>query len=211
MRPTVGPGGVDKDEWRTLGRWLHLDCNPCTGLASIGGFANDGSLIDFSTTLIIQGLLTLTDARVEDGGFHCVPGSHKFSQKWAEAHQSCATRQSMKVPESDELHRHVQKVPIRRGCLLVWTSLLFHGNHPNRSDRFRAVQYIRQISPGLTPYGPLVADIEEYPPEARVAMTDLGKKLFGIVPWQLHSSENHGPARPIQTIRNDYSQRGRTK
>jgi len=34
-------------------------------------------------------------------------------------------------------------IPVRKGCLVVWNSLLFHANAPNNSPNFRAVQYIR--------------------------------------------------------------------
>jgi hypothetical protein len=32
--------------------------------------------IDFYNTLYVQGLVALSDAREQDGGFQCVPGSH---------------------------------------------------------------------------------------------------------------------------------------
>ena len=92
-------------EWKTVENWLHLDCNPAgndasSGFASIGGFKDNGSTVDFRKTLIIQGLLTLTDARVEDGGFHCVPGSHKITIDWAEANKTLQSsgESSMQVP-----------------------------------------------------------------------------------------------------------------
>ncbi len=79
LRPTFRESG-EKPTWRTRDRWVHLDCNPLTGKASIGGFqtVNDEP-IDFQNTLIVQGLLSLTDAQNEDGGFHCIPGAHTFS------------------------------------------------------------------------------------------------------------------------------------
>lgn len=62
MRPTCGvrfPGEAaprDVPQWRTRARWLHLDCNPLEGYAGLASFEDDGSAINFSRTLIIQGL-----------------------------------------------------------------------------------------------------------------------------------------------------------
>ena len=178
LRPTLR-GSVEHADWRTKDNWLHLDCNPTMGYASIGSFADDFTRVDFDKTLIIQGLLTLTDARVQDGGFHCVPGSHKFSAKWAKANQKRGSKNNMQVPLKDPLHAQIQKIPIRQGCLLAWTSLLFHGNHPNHSDRWRCVQYIRMLPFRGTPYSPLFPSADMYPagflenhPRARL--------LFGV-------------------------------
>lgn len=173
--------------WKTVENWLHLDCNPVgydsrSGFASIGGFNDNGSPIDFRETLIIQGLLTLTDAPVEDGGFHCVPGSHKVTMDWAAANAALPSsgNSSMQVPEDDPLRAHIQKIPLRRGCLLAWSSLLMHGNHPNNSKRMRAVQYIRMMPEG-TPYSPLEPDPSAYPDQFEV--TELGARLLGFKPW----------------------------
>lgn len=175
------------EPWKTIENWLHLDCNPVSyddeiGLASIGGFSDSGAPIDFRKTLIIQGLLTLTDAKVEDGGFHCVPGSHKISRAWAAENGALpgSGASSMQVPPDDPLREHIQKIPTRRGCLLAWTSLLMHGNHPNNSKRMRAVQYIRMMPKG-TPYTPLEPDPSAYPADFEV--TELGARLLGLKSW----------------------------
>jgi len=180
MRPTMRESG-EKTSWRTLSRWLHLDCNPTIGRASIGGFQLvDDSSIDFEKTLIIQGLLTLTDAREEDGGFHCVPGGHKLSIEWAKHNPSRSD--NMQVGMDDPIRELVQKIPIKKGCLLAWNSLLFHGNHPNFSTHWRGVQYIRMLPAEGTPYCPLVPELEFYP--AHFKMTPLGRKLFGLEKYE---------------------------
>lgn len=188
MRPTVdidmndGLGPREMEQWRTLSDWLHLDCNPTVGFASIGGYNDSGESIDFQRTTIIQGLLTLSEARAVDGGFHCVPGSHKLSQQWAAANQCFGTRSNMQVPKDDVLQQQVQKIPVRKGCLLVWNSLLFHGNHPNFSKVFRAVQYIRCMPIYGTPYSPLISDKDAFPEEFN--MSHLGQNLFGLRTWE---------------------------
>lgn len=187
MRPTKGidlGDGVLREikSWRTISDWLHLDCNPSTGYANIGGFVDDRSQINFKETLLTQSLLTLTDARIEDGGFHCVPGSHKFSYEWAVANQEQDSHpRHMKVPMNDPLRQNIQQIPIKKGCLLIWTSLLMYGNHPNESDIFRAVQYFRVMPMSGTPFTPMVTHKKYYP--KNFIPTDLGAKMFGLKPW----------------------------
>lgn len=175
LRPTFRESG-EKVEWRTRDRWVHLDCNPLTGTASIGGFKKINiNPIDFKETLIVQGLITLTDARVEDGGFHCIPGGHKLAHTWAKG------KISMQLEPDDPIRDGVTKIPIRAGCLLVWNTLLFHGNHPNFSSKWRIVQYIRMLPNKGTPYAPLAPEMKYYP--IPFSMSLLGKKLFGIEPY----------------------------
>jgi len=186
LRPTFRDSG-EKVEWRTRDRWIHLDCNPSTGDASIGGFkVEDCKFIDFKQTLVVQGLITLTDAREEDGGFHCIPGGHRFAHDWTERRLK-EGKESMQVEPDDPIRAGVKKIPIRKGCLLVWNTLLFHGNHPNFSKEWRMVQYIRMLPSrvtfgrprGATHFQPLCPEMKYYPPQFQ--MTALGKKLFGIV------------------------------
>jgi len=191
MRPTRGvvfADGQPRDvpEWETRSEWLHLDANPTghsptQGFASIGGFTDDGSPIDFGTTLIIQALIVLNDTRAEDGGFHVVPGSHKISTEWASFKSKFVTDNNIQCATDDPILSLVQEIPIRKGALLLWSSLTLHGNHPNRSDRFRACQYIRAMPTHGTPYSPLFPRREAYPAEFKVS--PLGEKLFGFRTW----------------------------
>merc|ERR1712000_555504 len=74
LRPTVDLDGKVKKEWKTLDQWLHLDCHPITGRVAVASFGNAHLPHDFDKQWLPQGFLTLTDAREQDGGFHCVPG-----------------------------------------------------------------------------------------------------------------------------------------
>jgi len=184
MRPTkdinFGDGILkEMEDWRTVTNWLHIDCNPRRGYCSLGSFKDDYSTIDLRKTLMTQSLLTLTNARVEDGGFHCVPGSHKISIKWAI--DNGGESKQMIVPKDDPLRDNIQKIPIKKGCLLIWTSLLMHANHPNRSNRFRGCQYLRVIPNSGTPYSPLVPNRKDYP--SNFKPSELGEKLFGFKSW----------------------------
>jgi hypothetical protein len=178
MRPTLR-GTEEKVDWRTRDKWIHLDCNPMLGTASIGGYGIDTDRfnpIDFKETLVVQGLITLTDAREEDGGFHCIPGGHRIAREWSD--RMMRENKSMQVEPDDPIRHGVLKIPIRKGCLLVWNTLLFHGNHPNYSTNWRMVQYIRMIPYGVTPYIPLFPEMKHYP--IGFQMSSLGRKLFGL-------------------------------
>ena len=208
MRPTKLKNGQDLESWKTMKRWVHLDCNPIfvspfpstegetsCGFASIAGFSNKGTPIDFKKTLIPQGLITLTDARKEDGGFHCIPGSNNICYDWLQHNylkleeNFLCTNSNVQIPMDDQLRKYVQQIPIRKGCLLIWSSLLMHGNHPNNSERFRAVQYIRQIpNSGDHPYGPMIKNKKDLLPKD-LTLTPLGSRLFGLVPWGNDDSE----------------------
>jgi len=85
----------------------------------------------------------------------------------------------MQVDPNDPISNDVVKIPLKKGCLLVWNSLLFHGNHPNNSKNWRIVQYIRMLPATGTPYRPLYPDMKYYPYGFK--MTYLGEKLFGIL------------------------------
>eukprot|EP00928_Gymnodinium_smaydae_P039643 TRINITY_DN27037_c0_g1_i1.p1 TRINITY_DN27037_c0_g1~~TRINITY_DN27037_c0_g1_i1.p1 ORF type:complete len:409 (-),score=47.01 TRINITY_DN27037_c0_g1_i1:536-1735(-) len=191
MRPTVAvpfeSGPVDRPEWRTKSNWLHLDCNPHSagegkGYASIGSFRHTGDHVDFTKSLLTQGLLSLTDAREADGGFHCVPCGHRLALDWARSHESCGTRDNIQVPDDDILQSMVHPVPLRKGSLLVWNSLLFHGNRPNNSSRFRVVQYLRMF-PADMPYQPLLGESDRHLLPETFVVSPLGEKLFGFAKW----------------------------
>lgn len=93
MRPTVNvpwgrPGENDEDEpilvgkpeWRSKPgvEWLHWDMNPFTGAASTFSWhLHDVSANRGYGRLSVQGILALSECRVDDGGFFCCPGSHK--------------------------------------------------------------------------------------------------------------------------------------
>jgi len=177
---------VDKPEWRTIDKWLHLDSNPQTGLTSIGSFnyLNRRRIpVDLTKQVIIQSLITLTDARVEDGGFQCVPGSHKYTPSWSAkpSIRAVAIEDNIQVPKNDPVREHIQKIPIKKGCLLCWNSLTMHANHPNDSDRWRMVHYMRMVPITGTTYTPKAPLMEAY---HGVTVTKLGKKLFGIAKWE---------------------------
>ena len=166
-------------KWKTVDKWLHIDCNPFTGRTDIGGFDHhNDSFIDFTQNLFCQGLIALTDAKISDGGFHCVPGSHLNPNIYESMLESNG---NIQVPLNHPIRTHIQKISMRRGSLLVWNSLLAHANYPNNSSNFRAVQYIRMLPISNGYYRPLFPNLSNYP--SSFYPSDLGQKLFGIKNW----------------------------
>ncbi|KAG2379165.1 hypothetical protein C9374_007803 [Naegleria lovaniensis] len=159
---------IDREDLQTRSEWLHWDLNP---FASAGlddypmEFENE---IDMKETLLrnpdyyfilennanttvprMQGILSFTDCREQDGGFVCVPGFHNHIKEYAEKmrHQlevptHCTFFQ---VPKGDSLFEQCQQVPVKAGSLIIFNSLLPHANMPNRSERFRLNQYIKMV------------------------------------------------------------------
>jgi hypothetical protein len=97
----------------------------------------------------------LTDAEPGDGGFGCIPGSHRADEP---------------VPEGAE--RLVVEVPQRAGSLLVFTEALFHCTVPWRG---RAVRYslLYKYCPGNSAW----ARRPPVPPDVLPLLTDRQRAL----------------------------------
>jgi ectoine hydroxylase-related dioxygenase (phytanoyl-CoA dioxygenase family) len=169
MTPTI----FDNTEFPELRTepFLHLDCNPINGTIDVGGFHKTKTTdIDLENELVVQGLLALTDATEEDGGFHCVPCSHLFAKSWVNL------TGMQNVPKYDPLWNHIVRVPLRAGSLLIWNNLLFHGNFPNYSHQWRMVQYLRMLPQKNSWALPRFPKLEYYPPGFLLS----SPKVFGI-------------------------------
>jgi ectoine hydroxylase-related dioxygenase (phytanoyl-CoA dioxygenase family) len=85
------------------------------------------------------------------------------------------------VPQEHPIREYIQRIPLRRGSMVIWNSLTFHANYPNDSDRFRMVQYMRML-PVDYPYVSLM-DMYRNALPAGFECSELGRKLFGFEPW----------------------------
>lgn len=207
MRPTLGvrlpPDEThpeeevrDMPEWRSKAgkEWLHWDMNPFTGASSTFSWrvkdvgANRGYV-----RLRTQAILALSDCGPEDGGFFCVPGSHKIVRSWAAANgesvedklvMSAESSMQLYLPKNDPLHEHAQRAPIRAGHLLIWDSRLLHCNFPNNSDRMRMVQYVQMKLAEDPALGLLLEDRNLLPPAGEFTPSLLGQRLLGYSPWE---------------------------
>jgi hypothetical protein len=148
--------------------------------------------------LKVQGVLYLTDTAENQGTFQCVPGFHRQFAEWVKTQPRDRDRRR---PDLEGLE--VRKIPGRAGDLLIWHSLLPHGNSRNTSDRPRLAQYI-SMSPAADDNEKLrqqrirmwrqrlSPDGRAFPGDDRqvekrhgttAALSDLGKKLLGLERW----------------------------
>ncbi len=146
----------------------------------------------------VQGVLALTDTDETMGGFQCVPELYRDLGAWI------ARQPADRDPFTPDLTGYtVTKVPLRAGDMVIWTSVLPHGNGHNVSDKPRLAQYIsmtpardadqaarqeridcwqRRLPPPHPDFPGDRRKIEEQaspPPE----LTPLGRKLLGLDSW----------------------------
>ena len=144
----------------------------------------------FDGPVHVQGILALCDCRAEDGGFFCVPGSHRVIRGWAHAHPelvgkltSPESSSNIWLPPGDTLRASGQRVPLRAGTVCIWDARTAHCNYANDSDRLRMVQYLQMKRADDPALGPLFTDANMLPPRAQFELSPLGAKLHGLAPW----------------------------
>lgn len=147
----------------------------------------------------VQGVLALADTDQNMGGFQCVPEIYRDLESYLAEHQAEDRR-------TDLTGHTATRVPLNAGDMVIWTSLLAHGNGDNLTNRPRLAQYIsmnptgqepdpalrqRRIeswrnntapTPGGRPFPGDPRGIEEARSEP-AQLTPLGRKLLGIDSW----------------------------
>lgn len=192
------------DIWDTPDLWVSLDRANMKPPVREGdpAWAHPGFIHwDLDTTqdpipFRVQGVLYLTDTAEDQGGFQCVPGFPARFSEWARTQPA---DRDPRVPDLTGLE--VRSIPGRAGDLLIWNSLLPHGNGRNTSDRPRLAQYItmspadyadernrqeriaswrtRKPAPSW-PGDPRGWELRQPGP---AALTDLGRRLLGLDRW----------------------------
>jgi len=189
MRPTkqvlIDGQLVDKPEWKTLYNWLHWDMNPWTGLTTQFSWkSKDPRKNRGYDQTKVQGILSCVDCGPDDGGFHCVPGFHKHIRGWANKNLDKFPKKdfdlagSLQVPKGDPIWQDVQKVPFRKGSIMIWSSCLPHGTFPNDSNHGRMIQYIKMARKDDPSIGPVFRNEHLLPDEFQ--LTPLGRSLLGL-------------------------------
>ncbi len=151
----------------------------------------------------VQGVLALTDTTADMGGFQCVPGFHCDLDKWI------AAQPDDRNPYQPDLNAlppgmQVTPIPMKAGDLLIWTTLLAHGNGHNVSGKSRLAQYITMSPARESDEEEKLARIDRWqnrkkPPYERAfpgdsrrleelhgttaELTPLGRKLLGLETW----------------------------
>ena len=146
----------------------------------------------------VQGVLYLEDTAEDQGTFQCVPGFHRVFEDWV---RKQPVDRDPRRPDMEGLE--AAKIPGKAGDLLVWHSLLPHGNSPNTSARPRLAQYIT-MSPAnwqdeearlnrvrlwqnrLNPPGRAFPGDERRWEEGNppAELTPLGRRLLGLDSWE---------------------------
>ncbi|MGI8914568.1 MAG: phytanoyl-CoA dioxygenase family protein [Chloroflexota bacterium] len=147
----------------------------------------------------VQGVLALTDTEPNMGGFQCIPETYQHLDEYLKTQ----THAKIESRHPDYSGYSITKPRLAAGDLLVWTSLLLHGNGHNTSDKPRLCQYI-----SMNPVGQQTEEsrrqridswrnnthplrkafpgdprrIEEQRPSP-AELTGLGRKLLGIDAW----------------------------
>lgn len=145
----------------------------------------------------VQGVLALTETTADMGGFQCVPEIYRELGAWI------ARQPADRDPRRPDLAGYtISKLAMQPGDLVIWTTLLPHGNGHNVSNRPRLAQYVtmnpadeanaelrearidcwrtnRPMSARAFPGDPRGTESGKPPAE----LTSLGRKLLGQDPW----------------------------
>ena len=150
----------------------------------------------------VQGVLALSDQTdVNMGGFQCVPRLFREYDSWK---LSQPKNRNKFQPDISEFKNDIVKVPLLKGDLLIFNSLLPHGIRPNLSkNKVRIAQYISMFpaeeentalkawrikswSERISPEGyafpgdPRNWEKKKY---KKAVLSKLGKKLLGLIAW----------------------------
>lgn len=147
--------------------------------------------------LMVQGVLCLTNTEEDQGGFQCVPGFHRQFQEWV------AGQPADRNPDQPDLEGlEIQQVAAEAGDLIIWNSLLPHGNSLNTSNQPRWSQYILMTPAEPDNEAKRAERIDmwrharkpaDFPGDPRyqepqtggpARLTDLGRKLLGLDLWR---------------------------
>ena len=146
----------------------------------------------------VQGVLALVDTDERMGGFQGVPQLYRELEEWI------ARQPADRNPRKPDIDGYsIEQIPLRAGDMVIWSTLLPHGNGHNVSDQPRLAQYISM--------GPAQEDNEELrrsriecwrhrqpPPSPSFKadprgieegleppqLTPLGRKLLGLDRWE---------------------------
>ena len=172
-------------------------------------FSRETNCVEARTGPHCQGVLMLAENRAEDGGLQVVPGFHAAFERWvrdglrgdpsrfADAHDDWRRSRlvvraggagSFKFGDDDaEIQRRAFRVAAREGSYVVWDQRLAHGTAPNDSSRARVAQFVKGFRKSKVSAGRLARraervrlEIEKAGAETEAAVSELGRKLFGL-------------------------------
>jgi len=157
-RPTLLVG----DEYRTRDN-VHLDINPWRfqqddaslwrevdanlTYAAVRDFIAENNQVTRSTRgRQFQAVLNLLDNEEADGGFVIVPGFHRYFERWTQSVAMTHTECKYAFRDKDPIAKAAVRIPCAAGSMIVWDQRCAHGSRGNRSDRMRAIQFLKMFS-----------------------------------------------------------------
>jgi len=191
---------INKPEWQTSPEWLHWDMNPWiyvkhqkTGVNEVKELTTDfisENNDNYDQPERVQGLLTLDDAPVANGGFCTVIGFRNRLEKWTEDNKGWAAKFAkshfVQVPKNDSMFNEIRHIGVRAGCLIIWHCTQPHSNFPNNGSGFRYCQYLKMFpvprNISLKTLKSMQQEIIDYMPKG-IQLTQLGQKLYRYTPW----------------------------
>lgn len=194
---------------------IHLDINPWWWLESsadiiIGAeslsyeseqdFIKENNLVVRCNGRHVQGVINFEDNLECDGGTLIVPCFHKYMEKWCADNESRLRRPipwvTLNAQDNSNFLGVAQRVPMRKGSVLMWDQTMMHGSAPNSSKRCRMGQFFKAGSRSLTitesrlrrRSKALLAALEVS--GAANILTENGLKIFGLSDYMLESNSD---------------------
>jgi hypothetical protein len=148
---------------------------------------------------MFQGVLALTDTAADQGGFRCVPSLYRDRDAWPAKPTIGADGEQNWL--ADTTRYNIEHVSAKAGDLIVWDSLLPHGNSKNRSSRPRIAFYVLMGRADRTDERARQAQVESWrtgrcvpwwrnrpgydwiEPWPPAKLNGLGRRLLGVEPW----------------------------
>lgn len=100
----------------------------------------------------IQCVINLEDNELQDGGTILVPSIHRYMSEFCEiTEKSLFKPVPFVVFGKKEIENKIEnlllkvalRMTLRKGSVLLWNQMIFHGTTPNQSNKFRFVQYMK--------------------------------------------------------------------
>lgn len=203
------PKHPDHPEFQPLD--IHLD-QPALGYLARCSSPAASVPKEFPRPYNVQGLVMLNDVGRDEGGTTCVPDLYRDLEEWVDRVLAGGDYSKADINEEllDPSDANVEQITGSKGDLLIWDSLLPHGQAPNLSESYRAATYIRMEPAGFadtTARQSRLEAFDDFRPDPRVSeegdlcqpvcdrrdwerrnspvpeLTALGEKLLGRSPW----------------------------
>ncbi len=169
-RATILPSGERKD-WRNKPLRLHWDCD-------IKQYVVDQK----EKKNRFQALIACNDNDQSNGSFACVIGSANMLNDWLTTNNAESGKY---VPMNNDWQKNIQRLPIKKGCIVIWDVGVAHCNYSNFSPDPRLTMYCRMIPKQIWSIKRESQTISKYWKEH----PEIKKKIMGMRKWDKRQKE----------------------